>query len=207
MGSNPTPGLYLGIIMKVLKIRETIEIPGNISVKIKNKKMYIKGPKGIISRDFSNIRRMLIFIQDKKIIIESFRARKKEYATVKTIAAIIRNLINGVLYGYRYKMKIVYAHFPISVEVKNNYVYIKNFMGKKDTRAAKIVGDTKVIVKGDEIIIEGIDPYAVSQTAGNIHLATRLRGKDRLCPHGREGRGPGILDGIYLYEKTLLKQK
>lgn len=191
--------------MRLLKITETIEIPENVAVKIENKKVCIRGPKGTISRDFSNIKKILIFLQDRKIIIESFRVRKREYAIVKTIAAVIKNLINGVLYGYRYKMKIVYAHFPMSVEVKDNYVYIKNFMGKKDTRIAKIIGNTKVIVKGDDIIIEGIDPYAVGQTAGNIHLATRLRGKDRLCPHGREGRGPGILDGIYLYEKTLLK--
>jgi len=192
--------------MRMLRVTEYVEIPENISVKIEDGKVTMRGPKGTLSRDFSKIKGILISFDNGKIIVKSFRARKKEYATVKTIAAILKNMINGVLYGYRYKMKIVYAHFPMSIEVKDGYVYIKNFMGKRDTRIAKIVGDTKVFVKGDDIIIEGIDLYAVGQTAGNIYLATRLRGNDRLCPHGREGRGPGILDGIYLYEKSLMKE-
>jgi len=101
-------------------------------------------------------------------------------------------------------MKIVYAHFPMSIKVEGDKVIIENFLGEKAPRIAKIVGkDTKVYVKGDDVIVEGIDVEAVGQTAANIHLATHLTGKMRKCPHGRGG-GPGILDGIYLYRKEII---
>ncbi|MEM4811008.1 MAG: 50S ribosomal protein L6, partial [Thermofilum sp.] len=57
----------------------------------------------------------------------------------------------------------------------------------------------KVKVEKEEIIVEGVDKDAVAQTAANIHLSTHLTGDRARSPHGREGSGPGILDGIYLY--------
>jgi len=37
------------------------------------------------------------------------------------------------------------------------------------------VGDSKVLVKGDDVIVQGIDLEDVSQTAANIEQATRLK--------------------------------
>ena len=56
---------------------------------------------------------------------------------------------------------------------------------------AKIRGDVKVEVKGDDIAIEGINLQDVSQTAANIEQATKIRKKDQRV----------FLDGIYISEK------
>jgi large subunit ribosomal protein L6 len=77
-------------------------------------------------------------------------------------------------------------------------VVIENFLGRRGKVTARILPGVKVRVDKDDVIVEGVDKEAVAQTAANIHQATRLRGKQHMCPHGREG-GPGILDGIYLY--------
>ncbi|MEM2500147.1 MAG: 50S ribosomal protein L6, partial [Candidatus Bathyarchaeia archaeon] len=89
------------------------------------------------------------------------------------------------------KLKIVYAHFPISVKVSGDKVLIENFMGERAPRIAKIVGNTKIIVKGDDVIVQGINLEEVSQTAANIEQATRIKERD---PRR-------FLDGIYVYEK------
>ncbi|MBS7635615.1 50S ribosomal protein L6, partial [Candidatus Bathyarchaeota archaeon] len=89
------------------------------------------------------------------------------------------------------KLKIVYAHFPISVKVNGNKIIIENFMGERSPRTAKIIGDVKVSVKGDDVIIQGINIEDVSQTAANIEQATRIKNRD---PRR-------FLDGIYVYEK------
>ena len=41
-------------------------------------------------------------------------------ATLRTVKSIIQNLIIGVTKGYRYKMRYVYAHFPINVNIEKN---------------------------------------------------------------------------------------
>lgn len=41
-------------------------------------------------------------------------------ATLRTVRTIINNLIIGVTKGYKYKMRYVYAHFPINVNVDKN---------------------------------------------------------------------------------------
>lgn len=188
--------------MREIYAYEEVEIPENVTVEVNGYKVKVKGPLGELEKDFSHARLLNIMIrkENNKVIVEMFLGRKKEYATVRTIASHIRNMIIGVTKGFRYKMKIIYAHFPMSVKVEGDKVVIENFLGQKSKRYAKIVGNVKVKVQKDDVIIEGIDIEAVGQTAANIHLATHLTGKMRLCPHGREG-GPGVLDGIYLYEK------
>jgi large subunit ribosomal protein L6 len=87
-------------------------------------------------------------------------------------------------------MKIVFAHFPMAVKVqdKEKTVTIENFIGERHPRSSKIVGDAKVQVKGDEVIITGVNKEDVGQTMANLEQATKIRGKD-----------PRVFqDGIYL---------
>lgn len=108
-----------------------------------------------------------------------------------TIAAHIRNMIKGVTKGYTYRLKIVYAHFPMKVTVKGDTVVIENFLGERAPRYAKILPGVKVEVKGEEVIVSGIDKEKVGQTAANIELATRVRGFDIRK----------FQDGIYIVSK------
>jgi large subunit ribosomal protein L9e len=43
--------------------------------------------------------------------------KKKRNAVLGTVRSIIRNMINGVTNGYKFKMVLAYAHFPIAVNV------------------------------------------------------------------------------------------
>lgn len=88
-------------------------------------------------------------------------------------------------------MKVVYVYFPVSIKVEGDKVVISNFCGERKPRIAKIVGDTKVEVKEDDIIVSGINVEEVGQTAANIEQATKVKGKDPRV----------FLDGIYVYEK------
>lgn len=45
---------------------------------------------------------------------------RKSVATLRTVRSIINNLIIGVTKGFLYKMRYVYAHFPINVNVEKN---------------------------------------------------------------------------------------
>ena len=45
---------------------------------------------------------------------------RKNVATLRTVRTLINNLIIGVTKGFKYKMRYVYAHFPINVNVEKN---------------------------------------------------------------------------------------
>jgi large subunit ribosomal protein L6 len=103
-------------------------------------------------------------------------------------------MIRGVTSGYTYKLKIVYAHFPVTIKVneKEKKVTIDNFTGEKTPRIAKIMGSSKVKVVSDEIHVQGNNLGEVSQTAANIQAATKIPDKDQRV----------FLDGAYVFEKS-----
>ena len=61
---------------------------------------------------------------------------------------------------------------------KGKEMLVKNMFGERNARIAKIVGDTKVEVKGQDVTIKGVDPYDVGQTAANIKRLSFVRKKD-----------------------------
>ena len=54
------------------------------------------------------------------IDIELHHGARKNVATLRTVKTIINNLIIGVTQGFKYKMRYVYAHFPINVNIEKN---------------------------------------------------------------------------------------
>jgi large subunit ribosomal protein L6 len=101
-------------------------------------------------------------------------------------------MIKGVEKGYTYKVKIIFAHFPISVKVKGREVNVENFFGERSPRTSRIVGDaTKVSVVGEDVVVQGPSLEDVSQTAANIELSTRIKDKDQRV----------FLDGLYVYSR------
>ncbi len=170
---------------------EEITIPDGVSAKLEGKKLIVKGPKGECEKDFSKMK-VNIEIKGNKIIVSSVKKRRDYYAVAKAVVKHIKNLIEGVQKNYVYKLKIVYSHFPIQVKVEKDKVRIDNFIGERFPRFAKIVGsNTKVIVEGDDIIVEGPCKEAVGQTAGNIENSTKIKYKDPRV----------FLDGVYIYER------
>jgi large subunit ribosomal protein L6 len=176
--------------VKDVEAVKAIEIPNGVDVKVDGRVVTVKGAKGILTRDFSEAP-LLIQLEDKAIKVQANWPRKKEAALVGTVSSHIQNMITGVIKGFTYKLKIVFSHFPISVKVKENMVSIENFTGERSPRLVKILGDTKVSVKEDDVIVQGINLEDVSQTAASIEQGTKVKVKDPRV----------FLDGIFIYEK------
>jgi len=45
---------------------------------------------------------------------------RKQVACLRTVRSLINNMIIGVTKGFKYKMRYVYAHFPINVNLEKN---------------------------------------------------------------------------------------
>ena len=183
---------------KAVWVHSLVEIPEGVTVEIEGSKVRVRGPKGELERDFSHAKGVRIrkFEKDGKeyILVETFFANRKRKALVNTVAAHIRNMITGVTKGWRYKMKIIFSHFPINVKIVGDRVEIHNFIGEKAPRIAKILPGVSVKVQGRDLIIEGIDIEKVAQTAANIEQATKIKDFDRRV----------FMDGIYIYQKEVM---
>ncbi|MDR0913477.1 MAG: 50S ribosomal protein L6 [Methanobrevibacter sp.] len=168
---------------------EEIEIPADVNVDI-GEELKVKGPNGEISRKFTYPNVSIAQENDKLILKTSF-PKKKDKSMIGTTRAHINNMIKGVTVGFIYKMKIVFAHFPMTVKVQKGIVVIDNFLGERHPRTAKIVGGAKVEVKGDDVTVTGINKEDVGQTMANLEQATKIKGRD-----------PRVFqDGIYLVSK------
>jgi large subunit ribosomal protein L6 len=177
--------------MRLPEISKTIQVPDNVDVSMDGKKISFKGAKGSLTRDFS-FAPVAIEGEGKNIRVWAKWPRKKEAALVGTVYSHIQNMITGVTKGYSYKLKIVFSHFPISVKVQDKTVLIENFTGERRARRVKTLGDVKIKVEAEDVIVEGVNLEHVSQTAANIEQATRVRRKDPRV----------FLDGIYVYERN-----
>ncbi len=180
---------------KAVHVERKVEVPEGVTVMVDGLKVTVKGPKGELRKDFSHAKNVSIKVEDRSVIVEAYLADGKTRALVGTIAAHIKNMIVGVTKGYRYKLKIISSHFPISVKVEGGKVVISNFLGEKAPRYATIMPGVTVKVQGQDIAVEGTDIEAVGQTAANVEKATHISGFDRRK----------FMDGIYIYSREVME--
>lgn len=172
------------------KFQEEIIIPEGIKITQKKHMLTFEGPLGKTFKSFRAIP-VNIEIKEDKVILKAIGSRKRDYSILHTARSIIRNICEGLIEGYTIKMKVVFAHFPITVKVEGKKILIENFQGERAARTTKIVGNTKVIPKGEDVILTNEVWTDITQTAANIELKTKVKNKDHRV----------FLDGIYVYQK------
>jgi len=186
--------------MKTILTQEEVEIPTGVSIEFKSREITVKGPKGTLKRQFRHCPFDIQRGQNKKgancLRLQMWFAKRKQKACVSTVTSHIKNMINGVIKGYRYKLRFAYAHFPINalINKEGTTVEIKNFLGEKISRKINLhpgVKATKREDLKDELVLEGNDLNNVSLSAALIHQCVQVKDKDIRK----------FLDGIYVSEK------
>ncbi len=171
-----------------------IDVPENVTVSLDDTGTIItvKGARGSVSKKLSyEFVRLELLDNGKKIRIYTLREKRNDKAVVGTWESIINNLFTGVTKGFIYTMKIVYAHFPVKVSVKDSEVILDNFLGEKAPRKIDIDKTVKVQVKGDTVTLEGNDLELLGNTAAKIERLSKIKNFD-----------PRVFqDGIYIVRK------
>lgn len=171
-------------------LEKKLKIPEGINVEIDGTKVKVKGKEGEMEKEF-RIKNMKIEKKENEIIISGKNATKREKKMMNTIAAHIKNMIEGADKKFEYKLKICYSHFPMTIEMKGNEAMIKNFLGERIARKARIMKGVNVDVNKDIIEISSANREAAGQTAANFEKATWIRLRDRRV----------FQDGIFITEK------
>ncbi len=166
----------------MMMLMREIKVPSGVKVELSADKseITISGKLGSTKKRISS-RLLTVAVSGDKISITEVKHKKlakKAALAAQALSSEIQRAVAGVESGMERKMKIVFAHFPMSIEIKGDSVLAKNVLGEKKPRVARIVGSTKVEVKGQDITVKGVDPYDVGQTAANINRLSFSRHKD-----------------------------
>jgi len=175
---------------QIEEFKDQVDIPEGVTVTVNKHMVSFVGPLGKTHKSFRNIP-VKVEVNEGKILLTAIEHKKRDYAILHTARSIIRNICEGLVTGYTIKMKLVFSHFPITVKVEGNKVLIENFQGERAPRITYIVGNTKVVPKGEDIILTGEVWTDITQTAANIELKSKVKNKDHRV----------FLDGIYAFEK------
>ena len=185
--------------MKLIESSDTVKFPDNVKYVLKNRTVKVTGPRGTLTRSFQHLNIEIMQESPKLLRVRKWFGIRKELAAIRTVCSHIENMIKGVTVGFRYKMRSVYAHFPINISLqeKETVVEIRNFLGEKFIRRVTLpegVSAAMSTKQKDELIIDGNDIQKVSQAAARIQQSTSVKNKDIRK----------FLDGIYVSEKVTI---
>ncbi|KAM0723088.1 hypothetical protein Q7P37_001288 [Cladosporium fusiforme] len=186
--------------MRYIHSQESLSVPEGVKVHIKTRQVTVEGPRGTLKNDLGHL--AVSFQQPSKdvINIEMHHGSRKNVAALRTVRSIVNNMIIGVTKGFKYKMRYVYAHFPINVNLEKDndtglwVVEIRNFLGEKLVRRVNMAEGVEVEAsktQKDELILTGNSLENVSQSAADIQQICRVRNKDIRK----------FLDGLYVSER------
>lgn len=162
----------------------------NANIEIAGKKITVKGKEGELSTEivypFLRVEK-----KDSTLYIEAEKDNKFQKAIAGTLAAAVKNMIKGVNEKYTAELELVYMHFPASLKLSGNKIIVENFVGERKPREITVPEGLKAEIKGNKIIISGIDKYKVGQLAGSIESKIQIKNKDRRV----------FKDGVFITKK------
>ncbi|KAF7701474.1 60S ribosomal protein L9 [Cucumispora dikerogammari] len=179
--------------------QELITVPGNCQVSLTNKTLTTTGPAGTNTYNFDHITMLIDIPTETQIRLRLWNGDRATKAKIITAASQIKNMIKGSMNGYKYKLRAIYKHFPISFNISDDKrtLEVVNYLGEKKKRVFNMRGDSivEMDLERDTISIIGCNLEDVSQSAGTIQNSFRPRKFDFRV----------FLDGIYISNKEVIE--
>ncbi|KAK2120100.1 60S ribosomal protein L9, partial [Saguinus oedipus] len=146
----------------------------NIDITLKGRTVIVKGPRGTLRKDFNHINVELSLLGKKKrgsgLTNGGVTERNWNWLPFGLFVVMYRTGSRVLTLGFRYKMRSMYAQFPINIVIQENgsLVEIRNFLGEKYIHRVRMrpgVACSVSQAQKDELILEGNDIELVSNSA------------------------------------------
>ncbi len=176
--------------MKIKNFEEKIGIPEGVEVKIDNGIVNVSSNGKTATKSLKHVK-VGVSVSDNNIILTFKNGTKREKTIAGTFKSHIKNMIKGVKENHIYKLKICSGHFPMNVSVNGNNFVVNNFLGEKTPRELVLREGADVKIEGDIVTVESVDKELAAQTAADIEMLTKIKGRDLRI----------YQDGIYITNK------
>jgi len=172
------------------ELSRELEIPEGIKAEIESGEIAMSKGEKKLKRKFSGFS---MKVENNKIKLHEKNPRKKEKKMMMTTLAHLKNMIRGLTEGFEYKLESCSVHFPMSLEYdKGKHEFsIKNFLGEKKPRTAKIPENVEIKIEGNIITVSSYDIEAAGLCAAIMERLSKVRNRDRRV----------FQDGIFITEK------
>ncbi|MBT5274473.1 50S ribosomal protein L6 [Candidatus Woesearchaeota archaeon] len=174
-----------------VKPEARVTISEGVTVIIDNKMITFSKGEYKLSREYPVA--LIKFKQENnEILIQGQSTSAKVRAIVGSFNAHLKNIQRGLEEPFIYKLKITSVHFPMTAKIENNIFELKNFLGGKKLRTAKIPEGVDIKLNGDVIELSSRDIELVGMASTRLELLTRVTKRDRRV----------FQDGIFITEKA-----
>merc|ERR1719478_1424153 len=176
--------------MRLVLKEDYLKVPDDVKIKVKARKVTVTGTKGTLTKDLSHLpidikvmKMATSKLKGNYVRIQMWNGGYKQACAVTTFKSHISNMIIGVTEGFRYKMRLVHAHFPIQALVAKDekQITIKNFLGGKKSHLVNMQAGCTVQISKEqqhEIIFDGIDNGLLSLSCAQVSQMCQVGRKD-----------------------------
>lgn len=170
------------------KARDPIVLPQGVEVSIQNNEIFVKGPKGILSRKLAE--EVEVSIQDREItVVPASHVVDRPGRMQGLYWALISNMVKGVHQGFEKRLEMVGVGFRASVQGS----ILDLSIGVSHPMKMSIPEGLEVSVEKNTLIsVKGVDKQLVGEFAASV------RAKRRPEPY----KGKGIR-----YENEYIRRK
>lgn len=82
--------------MRTINSNQCVKIPKGIEAHVKSRVISIKGPRGILKRNFKHLALDITMVNNRTLKVEKWFGTKKQLAAVRTVCSHIENMIKGM---------------------------------------------------------------------------------------------------------------
>ena len=144
-----------------------IDMKDGVKVDFKDGVVYVTGPKGKLSKSFSD--RINAKIEHDKIILNRKDEEKKTKALHGLTRSMLSNMVQGVTEGFTRALEIVGVGYRAELSGSNVLRLNLGYSNPVDFKLPQGI-TAQVEERGTRIILNGIDKELVGQTAAKIKV-------------------------------------
>ena len=148
--------------------KQLIEIPGDVSVSIDERKIEVKGPKGVL--EFNASHEVEISIEGSQLTVKKVGKTKNAPALWGTTRAVIQNMVEGVTDGFKKELELHGVGYKMTVQ--GNKLVLN--LGFSHPIEMDIPKSLTVNIEKNVLTVEGIDKQQVGQFAAVVRLHRKV---------------------------------
>jgi large subunit ribosomal protein L6 len=144
--------------------RSPIPVPSGVEVRVADRHISVKGPKGTLERDLPAD--MTVRQDDGVILVERPDDERRHRALHGLTRSLVNNMVVGVTEGYRKELEIVGVGYRATAQGPNRLELALGFSHPVSVDAPE--GITFEVPSPTRVVVAGNDKQAVGQVAADI---------------------------------------
>ncbi len=145
--------------------KQPIAIPAGVEVKVNGTHISVKGPKGLLERDFHQD--MKVVVEDGQIVVTRPSDNKNHRALHGLTRSLVASMVQGVTNGFEKSLDLVGVGYRAAKQ-GNKLVLTVGYSHPVEIEPEK--GLEIEVPTPNKILVKGVDKEKVGQLAANIRF-------------------------------------